>query len=198
MTDPYKGIPTPEALFEHTKRGLTVTAGSPLHRTMNQLVVDARHITTKLNNEDHTPAEIRELFSRLTGKYIDPTFTLFPPFYTECGRNTTVGRNVVINAACCFQDQGGITIGDGTLIGHQVVLATLNHDFAPSKRADLQPRPIVIGKNVWIGAHATVVPGVTIGDGSIIAAGAVVTHDVPPKVVVGGVPARIIKHIEED
>lgn len=111
-------------------------------------------------------------------------------------KNITVGKNVFINSGCRFQDQGGITIGDGVLIGHNVVLATLNHDVDPSKRSNMYPAPITIGCNVWIGANATVVPGVTIGDGAIIAAGAVVTKDVPANVIVGGVPAKTIKKIE--
>lgn len=109
-----------------------------------------------------------------------------------------MGKNVFINSGCRFQDQGGITIGDGALIGHNVVLATLNHDFSPKKRSTMHPAPIVIGKNVWIGANATVVPGVTIGDGAIIAAGAVVTKDVPKNAVAAGVPAKVIKYLEEE
>lgn len=108
-----------------------------------------------------------------------------------------VGKDVFVNSGCKFQDQGGIVIGDGTLIGHNVVLATLNHDFSPSRRRDLRPAPIRIGKNVWIGANVTVLPGVTIGDGAVIAAGAVVTKDVPENTVMGGVPAKEIKTINE-
>ena len=100
-----------------------------------------------------------------------------------------------INSGCCFQDQGGIEIGDGTLIGHQVVIATLNHDPDPEKRGDMFPRPVKIGAKVWIGSHATLLPGVTVGEGAIAAAGAVVTRDVPPRSVVAGVPARVIKSI---
>lgn len=96
---------------------------------------------------------------------------MFPPFYTDCGKNIAVGKNVFINSGCRFQDQGGISIGDGTLIGHNVVLATLNHGIAPGERHDLFPASIHIGKNVWIGANATVLPGVTIGDNAVIAAG---------------------------
>ena len=103
-----------------------------------------------------------------------------------------------INIGCKFQDQGGITIGDETLIGHNVVLATLNHDFNPAKRSDIIPKPIHIGKQVWIGSNATILPGVTIGDGAIVAAGAVVAKDVPPNTVVGGVPAKIIKRCLEE
>ncbi len=163
---------------------------------MHFLAQEALKLTAELNGCYHTPEEIRELFSKLIGKPVDETFSMFPPFYTDCGENITVGKNVFINSGCRFQDQGGITIGDGTLIGHNVVLATLNHELDPKKRSTVHPAPIVIGKNVWIGANVTVVPGVTIGDGAVIAAGAVVTKDVPSNVVVGGVPAKIIKKIE--
>lgn len=95
-----------------------------------------------------------------------------------------------------MQDQGGITIGNGTLIGHNVVLATLNHEFNPSHRADICPCPIKIGCNVWIGSNATILPGVTIGDGAIIAAGAAVSKDVPENAVVGGVPAKVIRYVK--
>ena len=106
-----------------------------------------------------------------------------------------MGKRVFINSGCHFQDQGGVTIGNGALIGHNVVLATINHNFDPAHRGDNCPAPIHIGENVWIGANATILPGVTIGDGAIVAAGAVVAKDVPPMTVVGGVPARFIKTI---
>ena len=122
-------------------------------------------------------------------------FYLFPPYYTDYRQNITIGKHVFLNTSCHFQDQGGITIGDGTQIGHNVVLATLNHDEDPARRSETIPGPIAIGKNVWIGANATITPGVTIGDGAIIAAGAVVTKDVPPNTIVGGVPARVIRPV---
>jgi acetyltransferase-like isoleucine patch superfamily enzyme len=136
--------------------------------------------------------------SELTGKPVDESFSMFPPFYTDFGKNITIGKFVFINSGCRFQDQAGITIGDGTLIGHNAVLVTLNHGIAPNDRRTLYPAPIVIGKNVWIGASVTIIPGVTIGDNSVIAAGAVVTKDVPENVVVGGVPAKVIKYIDVD
>ncbi|HJK73201.1 MAG TPA: DapH/DapD/GlmU-related protein [Methanocorpusculum sp.] len=105
-----------------------------------------------------------------------------------------MGKDVFINSGCHFQDQGGIYIGDGTLIGHSVVLATINHEAEPTIRASMHTKPIVLGKNVWVGSHATILPGVTVGDGAIVAAGAVVTKDVPPGTVVGGVPAKVIKN----
>lgn len=155
----------------------------------------ALRLTMALNNQYHEPATVRKLFFELIDQPEDDTFCLFPPFYTDYGQNIHVGKNVFINTGCRFQDQGGITIGDGALIGHNVVLATLNHEEDPKKRHILVPSPIHIGNNVWIGANATIVPGVTVGDGAIIAAGAVVTHDVPANTVVGGVPARVMKTI---
>ncbi|TCK89087.1 acetyltransferase-like isoleucine patch superfamily enzyme [Natranaerovirga hydrolytica] len=179
----------------HLNQGLTVTGGSEAHLFMIELTNEAMRLTSELNNTYHTPEEIRILMEKITGKPVDESFAMFPPFYTDCGKNITIGKNVFINAGCKFQDQGGITIGDGSLIGHNAVLATLNHDMAPEKRSDLHPAPIVIGKNVWIGANVTILPGVTIGDGAIVAAGAVVTKDVATNAIVGGVPAKLIKKI---
>ncbi len=181
--------------LNHLNRGLTVAGGSEAHLFMHEVSQEALRITAELNNAYHTPAEIRSLMARLTGKPIDPSFAMFPPFYTDCGKNITIGKNVFINSGCKFQDQGGIAIGDGALIGHNVVLATLNHDLAPEKRSAMHPAPIVIGKNVWIGSNATILPGVTIGEGAIVAAGAVVTKDVLANTIVGGVPAKLIKKI---
>jgi acetyltransferase-like isoleucine patch superfamily enzyme len=182
----------------HLNRGKVVEGGSEMHVMMHNLSQEALKLTAELNGHYHTPKEIRELFSLLIGKPVDSTFAMFPPFHTDCGKNISVGKNVFINSGCSFQDQGGITIGDGALIGHNVVLSTLNHDIDPRKRSSLHPAPIVIGKNVWIGANVTVLRGVTIGDDAVIAAGAVVTKDVPANVIVGGVPAKIIKKIEID
>lgn len=184
--------------LKHLNAGKTVFGNSEIHQFMHEVSHEAMKITAELNGSYHEPEEIRELFSELIGKPVDPSFGLFPPFYTDCGKNITIGKNVFINSGCRFQDQGGITIGDGALIGHNVVLATLNHDFSPEKRSTLHPAPIVIGKNVWIGANAAVVPGVTIGNGAIIAAGAVVTKNVPENVVAGGVPAKIIKRLDTE
>lgn len=175
--------------------GKIVRSDSNAMRYCGWLSHQAMRLTTKLNNSYHTSLEIKEIFSELIGKQVDETFSLFPPFYTDCGKNITVGTNVFINSGCHFQDQGGIFIGDGTLIGHNVVLATLNHGISPDKRHDLFPAPIHIGKNVWIGANVVILPGVTIGDNAVIAAGAIVSKNVPANVVTGGVPARIIRSI---
>lgn len=164
----------------------------------HQFSQEAMKITTELNNKYHTPEEIVEIFSELTGKNVDKSFRLFPPFYTDCGKNITVGKNVFINSCCHFQDQGGIFIDNGVLIGHNVVLATLNHDLIPEKRQYIYPDSIKIGKNVWIGSNSTILQGVTVSDGAIVGAGSVVIKDVPKNCVVAGNPAKIIKHIKED
>ncbi|MBR1461163.1 sugar O-acetyltransferase [bacterium] len=163
----------------------------------NDLSQEALKITMELNNKYHTPEEIIALFSQLTGKEIDSSFRLFPPFYTDCGKNINIGKNVFINACCKFQDQGGITIGDDVLIGHNVTLATLNHDQRPEFRQNIYPKSIKIGNKVWIGSNATILAGVTVGDGAIIGANALVTRDVPKNCIAVGIPAKVIKKIEE-
>ena len=172
--------------------------GLPVWQYMRVAAQRAQKLTAELNFTYHEPEEVMRLFSQLIGKPVGEGFCLFPPFYTDYGQNITIGKGVFLNTSCHFQDQGGITIGDGTLIGHNVVLATLNHSEDPERRNETVPAPIVIGKNVWIGANATITPGVTIGDGAIVAAGAVVTKDVPPDMVVGGVPAKLIRPVRKE
>lgn len=181
----------------HLNSGSEVVGGSEAHQYMHKVSQEALRLTMKLNTSYHTPEEICNLMTEITGKKMDETFALFPPFHTDCGKNITIGKDVFINSGCRFQDQGGITIGNDVLIGHNVVLATLNHGLAPDKRKNLYPAPIKIGDNAWIGANSTVLAGVTIGVNSIVAAGAVVTKDVPDNVVVGGIPAKVIKKINE-
>ena len=159
---------------------------------MRACIQDTRRLLFEMNSVWHEDEkEITELFARITAKPVGENVRIETPFYTDFGKNITVGSNVFINAGCKFQDQGGIVIGDGAFIGHNVVLATLDHDMNPEKRHLLHPAPIRIGNRVWIGANAVVTKGVTIGDNSIIAAGAVVTHDIPANVVAAGVPARV-------
>ena len=172
--------------------------GLPLHIYLRKSAQRAMRITMDLNTVYHEPEEVNALFSELTGEAVDETFCLFPPFYADYGQNIHVGKNVFINSGCHFQDQGGIQVGDGCQIGHSVVLATLNHNQDPAHRQELVPAPIKIGRNVWIGSSACVMPGVTIGDGAIVAAGAVVTKDVAANNIVGGVPARPIKELDVD
>ncbi len=179
--------------FIETKQ--PVEANSKVFEMFHILAQEALKITMEINNKYHTPDEIVDLFSKLTGKKVHPSFKLFPPFYTDCGKNITLGKNVFINSCCKFQDQGGIKIGDGCLIGHSVVIATINHDFNPHNRAKMYPKPVNIGNNVWIGSNSTILPGVNIGDGAIIAAGSVVINDVLKNTIVAGNPAKIKKEI---
>ena len=187
---------TLEELLEHFNRGDTVGEDWEVIELMRFYSREAQKITMQMNTEYHEPEELAKLMSRLIGKPVGEHFGLFPPFYTDFGKNITIGNNVFINAGCKFQDQGGIVIEDGALIGHGVVLATLNHDLDPAKRQQLHPAPIHIGRGVWIGANATVTSGVTIGENAVVAAGAVVNKDVSPGAIVGGVPARVIRMID--
>ncbi len=184
-----------EQFKELMKKRTYIVANSEMHLHMHEMAQRARKITAEMNGEYKTPEEIRKLFSSLIGQEVDEDFGLFPPFNADYGLNIRVGNGVFINSGCCFQDQGGIEIGDNALIGQQVVIATLNHDLVPKNRANMYPAPVKIGNGVWIGAHATILAGVTVGDGAVIAAGAVVTRDVPANTVVGGVPAKIIKRV---
>lgn len=179
--------------LDHVDRRQLIVAGSQQHRFMHGAAREALRIVAELNSAHRTPEEVRSLLAELTGRAVDDSVTVFPPFYCEFGKNLTLGKDVFINMGCSFQDTGGITIGEGTLIGHGTTLTTLNHAVDPARRADMLPSPVVIGRRVWLGARVTVVPGVTIGDGAIVAAGAVVTKDVPVNTIVAGVPARTVR-----
>ena len=153
-------------------------------------------ISMEINSVYHTPEELVKLMSELTGKKVDESFRMYPPFYADFGKNISFGKNVFLNAGCKFQDQGGIEIGDNVLIGHNAVLATANHALEPSLNRKLNYAPIKICDNVWLGANVTVLQGVTIGEWAVVAAGAVVTKDVEPYTIVGGIPAKFIKKVE--
>ena len=183
-------------LLRHFDRGDTLGEDPAVIELMRFYSRQAQKITMEINTRYHEPDEMAELFSELIGKPVGEGFGLFPPFYTDFGKNITIGDSVFINSDCKFQDQGGIVIDDGALIGHGVVLATLDHDLDPAKRQQLHPAPIHIGKRVWVGANATITKGVTIGDNAVVAAGAVVNRDVPPNTIVGGVPAKVIRTID--
>lgn len=186
---------TVEAFLNHVNARRPL--GTPeILNFMNHMHDEARRITFELNCAYHTPEEVLALLSRLFGKEVDETFHVCTPFYTDFGKNITVGKNVFVNACCHFQDHGGVTLGDGCLIGHNVVFATLNHELAPERRAFTVAAPIVLGKKVWVGSNSTILQGVTIGDNAVIAAGSVVTKDVPANAIVGGVPAKFIRNIE--
>ena len=164
--------------------------------TDNGLFQEAIKVTMEINNRYHTPEELHDLMEQLIGKSIDDSFRMFPPFYTDFGKNITIGKNVFINSGCHFQDQGGVWIGDGVLLGHNVVVATINHDLDPKNNRKNHYAPVTIQDHVWIGSNVTILPGVTIGEWASVAAGAVVTKNVESYTVVGGVPAKVIKRVE--
>lgn len=186
---------TLDEFLQHTAKQKPL-CGAEIGSFMDEMNNEARKITCELNQTYHTPDEIRDLLSRLFGYKVDSTLRVFPPFYTDFGKNIHIGQRVFINACCHFQDHGGIFIGDDCQIGHNVVFATLNHGLDPKERKSTYPAPIVLGRNVWIGANATILQGVKIGDNAVVAAGAVVTKEVEPNTIVGGIPARVIRHIK--
>ena len=159
----------------------------------------AMAITARINRLAHDDAAgVRALFGELIGKPADDSFFLIPPFYATGGRDTRVGRNVFVNQNCTFYDLGGLDIADDVMIGPNVSLITSSHPIAPSQRRDgVIAKPIVIEPNVWIAANVTIIGGVTIGENSVVAAGSVVTTDVPANTLAGGNPARVIRSIEE-
>lgn len=181
---------TETEFLKYAASGATIIAGSKPHEVMHRMSQNALRLTSKLNGSYHTPDEVRDIMSDLTGKTLDRGFGMFPPFYTDCGKNITIGKNTFINMGCSFQDWGGIAIGDECLIGHNCTICTVKHDKNSSSRGNMTCSPVTIGNRVWIGANVTILPGVTIGDGAIIGAGAVVTKDISPETTAAGIPAK--------
>ena len=182
-------------LLDALNAGETITGGSPLHEVMHRASQDALRVTAELNGGYQEPERVRALLAELTGSPIADTVAVFPPLYSDFGKNIRLGERVFINSGCRFQDQGGVTIGDDCLIGHNTVFASLNHDLDPARRADMIPAPIVVGRNVWIGSNSTILSGDTIGENAVVAAASVVTKDVPANSVVVGSPARVVRTV---
>lgn len=166
---------------------------------MSANVKRAMAITAALNRLTYNDADdVRALFSELIGKKVDDSFLLIPPFFTTGGLDISVGRNVFVNQNCTFYDLGGLDIADDVMIGPNVSIITSGHPIEPSRRRDfVVAKPIAIGRNVWIAAGATIIGGVTVGENSVVAAGSVVTRDVPPNTLVGGNPAKVIRSIAD-
>jgi acetyltransferase-like isoleucine patch superfamily enzyme len=182
-------------LFERMQSGIPFRLDDPAFEEINALKDRTLRLSVQLNTATNTD-EVRTILSDITGNEIDKSTTIFAPFHTNFGRYIRIGKNVFINHACSFLDMGGITIEDDVLIGPKVSLVSENHPIDPTQRKSLIGKPILIKKNAWIGAAATILPGITVGENSIVAAGAVVTKDVPDNCIVAGNPAKQIKTIQ--
>lgn len=181
-------------IFERLRNGETIPPNDPEAFKLRDASFATKGLLVQLNNSSD-PAEIRSLLRQITASEIDESVAVFTPLYINYGKHTKIGKNVFINFDCVLLDLGGITIEDNVLIAPKVSLLSEGHPVNPADRQSLIPCHIYIKKNAWIGAGATVLPGVTIGENSVVAAGAVVSKDVPANTIVGGVPAKIIKSI---
>lgn len=183
----------PLSIFDRMRAGEPLRNDDPEYNLFGQAVTRTIQLCVQMNATATDVDQVRQQLSAIIGTDIDPTTTVLPPFYTNFGRFISLGKNVFINHACSFLDIGGITIEDDVQIGPRVNLTSENHPLDPSDRKTVIPRPVVIKRNVWIGAGATILPGVTIGENAIVAAGAVVSRDVPANTVVAGIPAKVVK-----
>jgi acetyltransferase-like isoleucine patch superfamily enzyme len=181
-------------IFERIRTTRELRQDDPAYSTLWEAVNTTLRLVAEMNAKGDVD-EVRRRLGQITGTAIDPSTTVFAPFYTNFGRFTSIGKRVFINHACSFLDLGGISIEDDVLIGPRVNITTENHPTDPTDRKTVILRPVALRRNAWIGAGATILPGVTIGENSIVAAGAVVSRDVPDNTIVGGIPAKILKAI---
>lgn len=189
-----KTITKNNSIWDRLKAGEAVRLTDPDYYKISAVVNNTIQLSQKLNNSGDV-AIVRGILSEITGKKIDESTVVFPPFYTNFGKSISIGRNVFINHACSFLDMGAITIEDDVLIGPKVNIITENHLLNPEDRRALITEPVLIKRRAWIGAGATILPGVIIGENAVVAAGAVVNKNVPDNMIVGGIPAKIIKSI---
>ena len=182
-------------IFQRLLNGEAVPFNDPDYFRISNACNETRKLLVQLNAASDGE-EIRNLIGKITGSEVDATTMVFPPFQINYGKNTKIGRGVFINSDCTFLDLGGITIDDNVMLAPKVCLLSEGHPVAANDRQTLTTGSIHIKRNAWIGAGATILPGVTIGENSVVAAGAVVSKDVPANTVVGGVPAKTIKTIQ--
>ena len=182
-------------LYHYFTSGKTIPKDDPTFLQIFPYVEETLRLVGKMNASGDIQ-EARKIMGQIIGQEIDESTTIFPPFSINFGKFTKIGKQVFINHGCSFLDLGGITLEDQVLIGPQVKLVTENHPLNPNERSGLLPKPILIRKNAWIGAGATILPGVTIGENAVVAAGAVVNKDVLDNTVVGGIPSKFLKRID--
>lgn len=183
-------------IFERLRNGETIPSVDPQAYKLREASYATKKLLVQMNNAAD-PAEIRNLLSQITDSKIDESVAVFTPLHINYGKHTKIGKNVFINFDCVFLDLGGITIEDDVMLAPRVSLLSEGHPVSPEDRHSLRVGRIHIKKNAWIGAGATILPGVTIGENAVVAAGAVVSKDVPANTIVGGIPAKMIKNIEQ-
>ncbi len=181
-------------IFQRLLNGEGISPNDPEAHKMREASYETKKLVLQMNSASE-PAEIISLLSQITESNIDESVAVFTPLHINYGKNTKIGKNVFINFDCVFLDLGGITIEDNVQLAPRVSLLSEGHPIAAQDRQTLTTGKIHIKKNAWIGANATILQGVTIGENSVVAAGAVVSKDVPDNVIVGGIPAKVIKSI---
>ena len=180
-------------IFERLLAGETILPNDLQISRLREEAYAVKALLNQMNNSSN-PEEITKILSQILGKKVQDV-AIFTPLYINYGKHINIGKNVFINFDCTFLALGGITIEDDVLIGPKVSLITENHPLNPQDRKGLICKSILIKRNAWIGANATILPGVTIGENAVVASGAVVSKDVPDNTVVGGIPAKFIKTI---
>ncbi|KAG4096567.1 galactoside O-acetyltransferase [Neocallimastix lanati (nom. inval.)] len=162
--------------------------------------VVAKNIFREFNKTDDSETEKRKnLLTKLFNKIGERVF-VEPDFTCEFGKNITIGNDVYINFGCIILDCGDVTIGNHVLIGPRLGIYSANHCILPEERiaGGIIAKPVNIEDNVWIGGDVKILAGVTIGEGSIIGAGSIVTKDIPPRVIAAGNPCKVIRKITKD
>ena len=180
-------------IFERLLAGEAILPNDPQLGRLREEAFAVKALLNQMNNAVN-PQEITDILSIILDTKVQDV-TVFTPLYINYGKHISIGKNVFINFDCTFLALGGITIEDNVLIGPKVSLITESHPLDPEQRKGLIGKPIHIKKNAWIGANATILPDVTIGENAIVAAGAVVSKDVPDNTIVGGIPAKFIKNV---
>jgi acetyltransferase-like isoleucine patch superfamily enzyme len=180
-------------IFARMQAGEVIRKTDPGYGDLSKVVAGTIKLCVEMNANATELDDVRQRLGEIMGTRIDESTTIFPPFYINFGRFTTLGKNVFINHACSFLDIGGITIEDNVMIGPRVNITSETHPLNSADREALIPKPVIIRRNAWIGAGATILPGVTIGENAVVAAGAVVSRDVPANTVVAGIPAKVVK-----
>ena len=183
------------SVFDRLRAGEAVSFNDPQYVVIRDAASRTTELMARFNATTHLE-QLRVLWGEISGVPLDVSTAIQIPFYINIGQFTRIGKNVYINHACSFLDMGTITIEDDVLIGPKVNLITEGHPLNPAERKSLTVKPIVVKRNAWIGAGATILPGVTVGENSVVAAGAVVSKDVPDNCVVAGVPAKVVKRID--